>query len=61
VVSNTAPPPKLTDLVPHIAPRPALLIWAPHGGNAETMNPTYPPGRRAHVDLGNARVDLGNE
>jgi MYXO-CTERM domain-containing protein len=41
VFSNTAPPPKLTDLVPHIAPRPVLLIWAPNGGNAETMNPTY--------------------
>jgi hypothetical protein len=39
--SNTAPPPKLTDLMPQIAPRPVFLIWAPNGGNAETMNPTY--------------------
>jgi fermentation-respiration switch protein FrsA (DUF1100 family) len=41
VFSNTKPPPKLTDLVPLIAPRPVLLIWGPNGGNAETMNPTY--------------------
>jgi hypothetical protein len=40
VFSNTAPPPKLTDLVPRIQ-QPLFLIWAPHGGNAETMNPTY--------------------
>jgi hypothetical protein len=38
--SNTAPPPKLTDLVPRIE-QPLLLIWAPNGGNVETMNPTY--------------------
>jgi MYXO-CTERM domain-containing protein len=41
VFSNTLPPPKLTDLVSRIAPRPVFLIWAPNGGNAETMNPTY--------------------
>jgi hypothetical protein len=41
VFSNTLPPPKLTDLVPRIAPRPVFLIWAPNGGNAETMNPVY--------------------
>ncbi|MGH8970452.1 MAG: alpha/beta hydrolase, partial [Actinomycetes bacterium] len=41
VFSNTAPPPNLTDLAPRIAPRPAFLIWAPNGGNAETMTPTY--------------------
>ena len=41
VFSNTAPPPKLTALVPRIAPRPVFLIWAPNGGNAETMNPEY--------------------
>ncbi len=41
VLSNSGPPPKLTDLVPGIAPRPVLLIWAPNGGNAETMNPVY--------------------
>jgi len=41
VFSNTLPPPKLTGLVPRIAPRPVFLIWAPNGGNAETMNPVY--------------------
>jgi MYXO-CTERM domain-containing protein len=41
VFSNTAPPQKLTDLVPRIAPRPVFLIWAPNGGNVEIMNPTY--------------------
>ena len=40
VFSNTAPPPKLTDLVPRIE-QPLYLIWAPNGGNAETMNPVY--------------------
>jgi uncharacterized protein len=40
VFSSTAPPPKLTDLVPRIH-RPLLLIWAPNGGNMETMNPVY--------------------
>ena len=39
--SNQGPPPRLVDLVPRIAPRPVLLIWAPNGGNAETMNPMY--------------------
>jgi pimeloyl-ACP methyl ester carboxylesterase len=36
--SNELPPPSLVDLVPRIAPRPTLLIWAPNGGNRETMN-----------------------
>jgi pimeloyl-ACP methyl ester carboxylesterase len=39
--SNESPPPSLVDVVPDIAPRPALLIWAPNGGNQETMNPIY--------------------
>ena len=38
--SNSAPPPKLTDLVPRIAPTPLLLIWAPSSGG-EDMNPAY--------------------
>jgi len=41
VFSNTPPPPNLTDLVPRIAPRPTLFIWAPNGGNVEGMNTTY--------------------
>jgi hypothetical protein len=39
--SNEPPPPSLVDLTPRIAPRPVLLIWAPNGGNQETMNPEY--------------------
>jgi uncharacterized protein len=40
VFSSTAPPPELTDLVRRIE-QPLFLIWAPNGGNAETMNPVY--------------------
>jgi uncharacterized protein len=40
VFANEAPPPKLTDLAPRIT-QPLFLIWAPHGGNQETMNPVY--------------------
>jgi len=39
--SNESPPPSLVDVVPDIAPRPVFLIWAPNGGNLETMNPVY--------------------
>jgi hypothetical protein len=39
--SNTMPPPRLTELVPEIAPRPTMFIWAPNGGNVETMSPRY--------------------
>lgn len=41
VLSNEPTPPSLLDLAPRIAPRPVLLIWAPNGGNRETLNPTY--------------------
>jgi uncharacterized protein len=41
VFSNRLPPPSLMSLAPKIAPRPALLIWAPNGGNMETMTPVY--------------------
>ena len=42
VFSDTAPPASLTDLVPRIAPRPLLFIWAPDGGNAtEVLTPEY--------------------
>ena len=40
VLSNTPPPPKLTDLMPRVT-APVLLIWAPNGGNLEIMNPEY--------------------
>jgi uncharacterized protein len=39
--SNQGPPPSLLDLVPRIAPRPVLFIWAPNGDNREGLNPTY--------------------
>ncbi|MEV7396924.1 alpha/beta fold hydrolase [Aeromicrobium sp. NPDC092404] len=39
--SNTAPPTSLVELAPRIAPRPALVIWAPNGGNRETMSTVY--------------------
>ena len=39
--SNEDAPPSLIDLVPHIAPRPVLLIWAPNSPNEEGLNPTY--------------------
>jgi hypothetical protein len=42
VFSDTAPPATLTDLVPRIAPRPLLFIWAPDGGNeTEVLTPEY--------------------
>jgi uncharacterized protein len=40
VFASTLPPSKLTDLVPEIT-QPLFLIWAPNGGNVETMNPEY--------------------
>jgi hypothetical protein len=39
VFSNTAPPPKLTDLAPRIR-EPLFVIYAPDGG-VETMSPAY--------------------
>lgn len=39
--SGDLPPESLTDLAPRIAPRPTLMIWAPNGGNKETMSPEY--------------------
>jgi pimeloyl-ACP methyl ester carboxylesterase len=45
VFSDTAPPATLTDLVPRIAPRPLLFIWAPDGGNeTEVLTPEYQRG-----------------
>jgi fermentation-respiration switch protein FrsA (DUF1100 family) len=41
VLSGTAPPPSLADLVPRIAPRPLLLIHAGHGAGGEELNPHY--------------------
>ena len=39
--SSEPAPPSLVDVVHRIGPRPALLIWAPNGGNRETMSPLY--------------------
>ena len=41
VFSNMLPPPNLVDIVPEIAPRPVLLIFAPEGGTSETLTPLY--------------------
>jgi fermentation-respiration switch protein FrsA (DUF1100 family) len=41
VMSGTAPPPSLDDLVGRIAPRPTFLIYAGHGGGGEELNGEY--------------------
>src|SRR4051794_4317067 len=42
VFSDTAPPESLFDLVPRIAPRPLMFIYAPDGGNAtEVLTPDF--------------------
>ena len=55
VFSDTAPPESLSDLVPRIAPRPLLFIWAPDGGNeTEVLTPDY------HRDRRTERVPVGH-
>ena len=41
VLSGAMPPPSLAELVPGIAPRPLLLIYAGNGGGGEELNPDY--------------------
>ena len=42
VFADAAPPESLFDLVPRIAPRPLLFIYAPDGGNAtEVLTPVF--------------------
>jgi len=41
VFSNDTPPPNLMELVPRIAPRPVLLIYAERGQGGEELNPKY--------------------
>ncbi len=41
VLSGDAPPPSLRDVVPAIAPRPILLIYAGNGRGGEDLNPAY--------------------
>jgi dienelactone hydrolase len=51
LMSGSAPPPALQDLVPRIAPRPALLIYAGHGTGGEDLNPEYAAGAGAAATL----------
>src|SRR3954447_3880282 len=39
--SNESPPPSLIDVLPRIAPRPVLLIWATDSRNREAINTLY--------------------
>ena len=41
VLSGTAPPPSLEELVPRISPRPVFLIYAGHGAGGEELNVDY--------------------
>jgi uncharacterized protein len=41
VMTGTAPPPSLKDLVPRIAPRHVFFIYAGHGAGGEEFNPDY--------------------
>ena len=41
VMSGTAPPPSLTDLMPRIAPRSTFLIYAGRGAGGEELQPHY--------------------
>jgi hypothetical protein len=41
VMSGSAPPPSLGDVVSRIAPRPLLLIYAGRGGGGEELTPDY--------------------
>jgi len=41
VMSGTAPPPSLTDLLPQIAPRSTFLIYAGRGAGGEELQPHY--------------------
>ena len=39
--SNESPPPSLIDVLPRVAPRPVLLIWATDSRNREAINTLY--------------------
>jgi fermentation-respiration switch protein FrsA (DUF1100 family) len=41
VFAGRLPPSSLEDLVPRIAPRPVLLVYAAHGQGGEELNPVY--------------------
>ena len=40
-LSGDRPPPSLADVMPRIAPRAVLLIWAAHGQEGERLNRTF--------------------
>jgi uncharacterized protein len=41
VMSGTAPPPSLKDIVPRIAPRRVFFVYAGHGAGGEEYNPDF--------------------
>ena len=41
IFAGRLPPPSLEDVVPRIAPRPVLLVYAAHGQGGENLNPDY--------------------
>jgi uncharacterized protein len=47
VMSGTTPPPSLKDLVPRIAPRHLLFVYAGHGAGGEEYNPSFYRAARA--------------
>ncbi|HSL65855.1 MAG TPA: hypothetical protein VK874_14475, partial [Gaiellaceae bacterium] len=51
VLSGSAPPPALDDLVARIAPRPLLLVYAGHGTGGEDLNEDYFRPARAPKEL----------
>ena len=51
VMSGTAPPPSLADLLPRIAPRPLFLIYAGRGGGGEELTPDYYEAAEAPKEL----------
>jgi uncharacterized protein len=51
VLSGTAPPPSLKDLVPHIAPRHVFFIYAGHGAGGEEFNPELYEAAKAPKEL----------
>ena len=46
VLSGQSPPPSLADVVPRIAPRRLLLVYAGRGGGGEELTPDYVDGGR---------------
>jgi fermentation-respiration switch protein FrsA (DUF1100 family) len=51
IMSGTAPPPSLKELVPRIAPRHVLFIYAGHGAGGEEFNPDFYAAARQPKEL----------